>query len=257
MKDVMGPGLSPSARSPRSSSRSDMVGSGGHRQEGTESLPPVELASSSVSHRAAISSLSRDNWSSFRKCKSESPDIGSKGELGTGLLSGKNLGGGEASGKVRVRACRWAFSSSSLPSMRARYASCGVPKDLGTLWERWTPAEEEVLGAGSSASEASTAVMKEATELQSRCPRGDSKLRSVSGWSRRLLGRGPACRLMSLPPPLPSAVESSVTLGGPKVLASSPFPQGPGPRAGDKGVCQRSCSMVQWVKDPAWSPLGL
>lgn len=90
MKDVMG---RPSARSPCSSSRSDVVGSGGHWQEVMGSLPPVALASSSVSQRA-VTSLSRDNWSSFGMWKSEGPGSGSQGALWAGLLSGKNLGGG-------------------------------------------------------------------------------------------------------------------------------------------------------------------
>lgn len=171
----MGPGLSPSTRSPRSKSRSDMAGTGGHQQEGTGSLPPVELSSSSVSQRAATS-LSRDTSLSFRKGESGSPGGGSRGGLGAGLPPGRDMAEGEASGEVRVRACRRVFSSASLSALAARCTSCGVPGDLGILWEGripgrspclvWGngPAQEEVCGAGSSVPEASIAVTKEVSE---------------------------------------------------------------------------------------------
>lgn len=176
MKRVMGPGLSPSARSPRSRSRSDTAGTRGQKQEGTGSLTPVELASSSVSQRAATS-LSRDTSSSLRKGVSGSAGGGSRGGLWAGLPSGRDMGEGEASGEVRLRARRQVFSSASLSALAARCTSCGVPGDLGILWEgripgrtpclAWDndPAQEEVCGAGSSVPEASIAVTKEVSEL--------------------------------------------------------------------------------------------
>lgn len=176
MKGVTGPGLSPSARSPCSSSRSDMAGTGRHQQEGTGFLTPVELSSSSVSQRAAMS-LSRDDWSSGRKWKSEGPGGGSRGGLWAGLASGWYVREVEACGKDRVRDCRWAFSSATLPAMMSPCTSCGVPGDFGTLWDGRTlgrsrclvwgndPAQGEVWGTESSAPEASTAVTKEASEL--------------------------------------------------------------------------------------------
>lgn len=52
-------------------------------------------------------------WSSPGMWVSEGPGSGSQGGLWAGLLSGKSLGERDSSGKVRVRACRWAFSSAS------------------------------------------------------------------------------------------------------------------------------------------------
>lgn len=176
MKGVMGPGLSPSARSLRSKSRSDTTGTRGHQQEGMGSLPPVELPSSSVSQRAATS-LSRDTSPSFRKRESGSPGGDSRGGLEAELPSGRDMGEGEASGEVRVRACRRVFSSASLSALAVRCTSGGVPGELGILWEGRIPgrnpclvwgsdlAQEEVCGAGSSVPEASIAVTKELSEL--------------------------------------------------------------------------------------------
>lgn len=261
MKGVMGPKLSPSAWSPRSSSRSDMAGTGGHQQEGTESLSPVELTSSSVSQRLATS-LSRDTSSSFREGESGSPGSGSRGGLWAGLPTGMDSGVGEASGEVRVKDRRRVFSSASLSAMAARCTGCGVPGDLGILWEDRIsgrspcsalgndPAPEEVCRAGSSVPEASIAVTKDSSELQSHWPGGDSKplsLSAISGWTRRL-----SSRHMSLPSLLPTAVEPGVTQGGAERLVSSPFPQGSGPEVRDENEGQTGGVKRARARDGGW-----
>lgn len=277
MKGVMGPKLSPSAWSPRSSSRSDMAGTGGHQQEGTESLSPVELTSSSVSQRLATS-LSRDTSSSFREGESGSPGSGSRGGLWAGLPTGMDSGVGEASGEVRVKDRRWVFSSASLSAMAARCTGCGVPGDLGILWEDRIsgrspcsalgndPAPEEVCRAGSSVPEASIAVTKDASELQSHWPGGDSKplsLSAISGWTRRLSSNlrldnlrldslGLASRHMFLPSLLPTAVEPGVTQGGAERLVSSPFPQGSGPEVRDESEGQTGGVKRARARDGGW-----
>lgn len=263
MKGVMGPRPLPSARSPCGVSRCVLAGTGGHRQEGTGSLPPVELASSSVSQRAAVS-LSRDNASSFRTWTSGSPGRGFRGGLG------RDVGEAEASGEVRVRACRQVFSSASLSVTAARCASCGVPGGLGIPWEGQTGgrilcsvwgddlAQEEVCGAGSSVPEPSVAVTKEASELQSHCPGGRGEcsrllsLSAISGWARWRGSLGLASRPLSLPSLLPSAVEPSDTLGGPEGLASSPSPWGSGPEVGDEREGQRGGVKRARARDGGW-----
>ena len=116
-------------------------------------------------------------------------------------------------------------------------------------------AQEEVCGAGSSVPEASIAVTKEASELQSHCPGGYSKLLSlsaISGRARWWGSLGPASRPVSLPSLLPSAMKPSVTLGSPEGLASSPFPQGFGPEVGDEREGQRGRVKRARARDGCW-----
>lgn len=93
------------------------------------------------------------------------------------------------------------------------------------------------------APEASAAVTKEASELQSQPPGEDSELPSLSaasGQARRLEGPGLAFRSRSLLSLLPSPVQSSITRGDPEGLASSFFPLRAEPGAEDESWGQRA-----------------